>query len=202
MFFIKNIFQTTRNILIIITLVAVLGYVISIYIDIRAFWNLDVALTALFFYGLGYIVKKESLLSYLHTDNKTYLFSIFIFSLFGAIALSLESSPSYDLNFLGSNIIFTYISAFLGIIALLTLATLIRKNTVLEFFGRNTYIILAFHLSTLYFMHGIFKRLGVDFESTLHSDLWGFIYMISSILLLLPLIYLINRFTPFILNRP
>lgn len=119
---------------------------------------MEVALTALFFYGVGYIVKRENLLNFLSNYSKLYTIIIFIVSLSIAILLNLKSMPVYDLNKLGSNVIFTYASAILGILAMVSLAKLINRNKFLEFLGRNTYIILAFHLSALYFMHGIFKK--------------------------------------------
>jgi fucose 4-O-acetylase-like acetyltransferase len=201
MFFIKNIFKTTKKILISISILAFLGYLSSNFLSIRMPWNMEIALTALFFYGLGYIVKRENLLTFITKYSKSYTLILFVVSLFIAIVLSLKSMPIYDLNRLGNNAMFTYISALFGIIAMVSLAKLINKNIILEFLGRNTYIILAFHLSSLYFMHGIFKRLGFDFEKTMHSDIWGIIYLSSSIIILIPLIYFINKFTPFILSK-
>ena len=201
MFFVKDIFKTTKNILIALIFLAILGYLSSQFLTFRMPWNMEVALTALFFYGLGYIAKRENILNNLTTNNKLYSISIFIISLSFAVILSLKSIPVYDLNRLGSNVIFTYISALFGILAIISLAKLINKNKFLEFLGKNTYIILAFHLSALYFMQGIFKRVGFNFESMMHSDIWGIIYLISSIILLLHIIYFINKFVPFILNK-
>ncbi len=201
MFFIKNIFKTTKKILVAIILLAIIGYLSSLFLTFRMPWNMEVALTALFFYGLGYIVKRENLLSFLTVSSKLYSILIFTISLFTAIILSLKSMPVYDLNRLGTNVIFTYLSALFGILAIVSLAKLVNKNKILEFLGRNTYIILAFHLSSLYFMHGIFRRLGFNFENTMYSDLWGFIYLATSIIVLLPIIYFINSFIPFILNK-
>ncbi len=201
MFFVKNIFKTTKKILIVLIFLAFIGYLSSHFLTFRLPWNMEVALTALFFYGVGYIVKRENLLNFMTVNSNLYSLIIFVISLFIAIILSLESMPVYDLNRLGSNVIFTYLSALFGILAMISLAKLINKNKILEFLGRNTYIILAFHLSALYFMHGIFKRVGFNFESTMNSDIWGIIYLSSSVILLLPVIYFINKFLPFILNK-
>jgi fucose 4-O-acetylase-like acetyltransferase len=201
MFFVKNILKSTKKILIALFVLAFIGYLSSKFLPFRMPWNMEIALTALFFYGLGYITKRENLLSYLESDEKIYIVVLFFVTLFGAVILSLESMPVYDLNYLGSYTIFTYMSALFGILAMLALAKLINRNRVLEFLGRNTYIILAFHLSALYFLHGIFRRLGVDFESTMHSDIWALVYLLSSFLLLLPVIFVINRYLPFVLNR-
>ncbi len=196
---IKNIFKTTTKNFIAITILAIIGYLSSLFLTFRMPWNMEVALTALFFYGLGYIVKRENLLHFITAHSKLYSIIIFVVSLFIAVILSLKSMPVYDLNRLGSNVIFTYISALFGILAIVSLAKIINKNKFLEFLGRNTYIILAFHLSSLYFIHGIFRRLR--FESTMLSDIWGVAYLVTSMIVLLPVIYFINRFTPFILNK-
>ena len=201
MFFVKNIFKTTKKILIVISIFAFIGYLTSKFLPFRMPWNAEIALTALFFYGLGYITKRENLISYFDTDEKRYIIILFFVSLFGAVILSLESMPVYDLNYLGSYAIFTYVSALFGILAMISLAKLINRNTLLEYLGRNTYIILAFHLSALYFLHGIFKRLGFNFEDMMNSDIWALIYLVSSFLLLIPIIFVINHYLPFILNR-
>ncbi len=201
MFFVKSYLKTTAKILVAITLLAIIGYLSSQFLSFRMPWNMEIALTAVFFYGLGYIVKREKLLDFITDYSKLNIVIIFIVSSIVAITLSLKTLPSYDLNFLGSNVVLTYISAIFGILAVISLAKLINKNSILEFLGRNTYIILAFHLSALYFMHGIFKRIGFEFQSTMNSDIWGLIYLISSIVILLPIMYIINRFMPFILGR-
>ncbi len=200
MFFIKSFFKSSKKILFVTVILAFIGYLTSVLFSFRLPWNMEVALTALLFYALGYIIKKENFLAIL-PDNRVYLLTIVIVGLLIALPLSLSSMPNYATNNLGSNPIYTYISAIFGSISLIGIAKLINRNRLLEALGRNTYIILAFHLSALYLLHGVFKRVVTDFDATMNSDIWGVVYFIVSLLLVIPIIYIVNRFMPSILYR-
>ena len=199
-FWLRRWFQNGWRLLAALLGIGILGYLSSRYATFRMPWNAEVALTAALFYGLGYWVKKEGAFGYL---PRTKPVGVLLLSLFlvTAIYLSLESRPHFDLNDLGSSALLTYVSGLFGIAAMVLAAHLIGRNRFLEYLGRNTYIILAFHLSVLYLLHGVFKRLGFDFDVMIHSDLWGGFYLVLSIVLLVPLIEIVNRFTPSILYR-
>lgn len=202
MFFIKNYFQRSKLIFLVLILSAGFGYALSVFMPFRLPWNMDVAFTAVLFYGLGYLVKKEQLIDRLISKKLTINILIFLATITIALAFGFHNNTSFTDNYLGDNVLFTYVSAFTGIIALMTLAKIINKNIILEFLGKNTYVILAFHLSILYVLQGLVKRTNiVDFASTQNSDLWGLFYMLSSIVILIPIIFILDKFAPFILNR-
>ncbi len=202
MFFIKNYFQQSKPIFFVLILSAGFGYALSVFMPFRLPWNMDVAFSAVLFYGLGYLVKKEQLIDRLISKKLTINILIFLVTISIGLVFGFHNNTAYTDNYLGDNILFTYISAFSGVIALMTLAKIINKNIILEFLGQNTYVILAFHLSILYILQGLVKRTGIiDFASTQNSDVWGLFYMVISIIILIPIIFLLDKYAPFILNR-
>ena len=202
MFYIKKYFKSTPKILIALSISAILGYMFSQVAEFRLPWNMDIGFTAVVFYGLGYIVKKEKIIHKLFSKNYVLDFLLFIFFLILSGSLSLYSLPEYTLNNLGKNIFATYIGAISGTLALIYLAKMINQNKVIELIGRNTYVILAFHLPVMYVLYSLTHKLfHLDSSIYLNSDLFGLIFLFLALIILLFISFLINKYTPFILKN-
>ncbi|CAM3643417.1 acyltransferase family protein [Cohnella lubricantis] len=171
---------------------SLLGYLDSVVNPYKLPWSLDVAMTAVVFFGLGHLFK--SLIDYL-------------------VSLPLAAKIIGGLLFLGLNIAFTvqrvnlnmkllghyidfYMAAICGIVLCLLLSSAIRSKA-LAYLGRNALIIMAGHLP----LFTIVSRLLVKFGPITNTYAYEFTKVFVTLLLLLPIIYVINHYFPFILGR-
>ena len=151
-------------------------------------WGIDVAYSAVVFYGAGYLARN-----FLNNHRMSFSLAgiLLILTLLSLnVAFSyLNGAVDMDANRLG-NYFYFYIAAFLGIFSYILTAQIINKSKVLSYLGKNSLIILAFHLKVpAKFV--MYKFLGLKL-SVLGGALYGIIYTFISILLLLPVIYIIN----------
>lgn len=74
-------FKREKSIIISIFVFSLLGYIYSKYINIPLPWSIDVFLTAIVFFGAGYLFKEKILL-FNRLINKKLLFILLICNLF------------------------------------------------------------------------------------------------------------------------
>ena len=204
-FILKKIFNNNLKILFGLVILSLLGFFISYFLNImsiRPWWNIDVAITATVFYGFGYLVKDINIMSQININNSLKVILISILFLV-AFTISIVNYSAIAFGKYGNPILF-YIGALSGITALIFFVQfrLIEKNYILQYIGKNTYLILAFHIVAIYFTEYILLHLfHIPIVIYTHSSLG----IISYILLLFLIIYLItevfNRFLPKILVR-
>ncbi|QQE80941.1 acyltransferase family protein [Alicyclobacillus sp. SO9] len=159
-------------------------------------WSANVALYFMLFYGVGNIVRERSI-----TLHKSTWFSLVAVSV--ATNVSIFVFPS--LIQFGSTYLAHYIVANLaaaaGIITAVSISKLVGSSRVFTYLGRNTLPIFGLHGCVGFLIAG--KLL-----STLHIhpptayDLFGLTVMITTLLVVIPGVVVINRYFPFILGKP
>lgn len=166
------------------------------YFDVPNYWNLNFVFTALFFYGIGsmgfswihkYLTKS--------TVNKL-LFTAFVLALVSSLSI-FNSTPQFFVNKLG-RVWITVPVALSGIFLMICVAYFISKiqtraikpiKFALKYFGRNTYIVLAFHQIIIMLL----PALGLHLNGSLaRIAMWLIIILITE---------LITRYLPWILGR-
>ena len=142
------------------------------------------AVVALFFISVGYcsrnIIKKINIKNY----------NLFLMMLINIIFADLNKGVDlYSLEF--NNIIFYVLNSITGSLAIIFMMKKINSSKILDFFGKNTLIIMATHQLII--------------EAILKSSLIKYLndIMIIFIILLLeyPLIKIINKYLPFMLGK-
>jgi acyltransferase len=183
---------------------SVIGYLDSLYMPIRLPWGIDVAFTAIVFYGIGYIVKNiasTKLFTYFNYNSlRKFLLMISLLAIHFFVS---DLNGRVDMNETYYNNYFLfYISAFSGLTAYILISQFLAKSKILQYFGKNTLVILALHLLGLTFIKGILV-FGLDFslDQTKSSLLWAFLYTILDLVILVPAIYIINKYFPFVLGK-
>lgn len=114
------------------------------------------------------------------------------------ISLSLLNyiSPDIRINMTGNALVF-YPSALLTIIGLLFLCRYFEGVRVLRWLGDHSLEIMGFHLKFVGLATFIFYKIGLDTIGIFPSCL----LVCLIIILLWPLIYIINRFTPYFVGK-
>lgn len=162
------------------------------YIKIVLPWNIQRAFIDILFYSIGYYFKnfiKDK------TNKKLPTIIIFIF-----INLILFYNKKYFVLLKNYNIDLVYlIAGCFGSFAVIQIFKYIKENKAIEYIGKNTVILLAFHGRAMTFIKLIALILGINLlEGNLIIDIF---YTIVQILLCLPVIMIFNKYFPYLIGK-
>ncbi|WP_191566673.1 acyltransferase family protein [Metabacillus idriensis] len=190
-----------KDILILLCILSVMGYVLSLYSVARLPWGFNVALNAIPFFGIGHLLRnklnKDLIQSY--SLNRWILMSVcLIINLF---MVYLNGRVDMNENYY-NNYFYFYIGAFTGITFWLMFAKLFDKSNLLKYLGKNSVILLCTHIIYLSISKGIILYLfEIEVNNITNSLLWGLIYTAISFILIIPTVYIINTYLPFIIGK-
>ncbi len=176
---------------------ALLGYATSRLLSFRLPWSADTALTAMVFYGIGFLLKERqgSVSSYFKNRGWSFVvLPVLLLSL--GVFCFLNGTVDLFGNQYG-NFFFFYAAAFSGAAATCLVAQGIQKGGVLVWIGRNSITFFGLHLVGVGIVKGLVWRiLGIPLASTERSLGWGLIYTIAALVVLSPAVYFMNRAIP------
>lgn len=147
-FFFLEKFKDKRIIILFLIFFSIFGFLLSAKFNfIKLPFGIETALSAVVFYGLGFLfMKKEELVNFF-SKYKFFIFPVFL-------VLNLIIS-TIDFNLYGNqidmrlghlhNFSIFYIDAFLGIMAWISFSMILGKNYILELLGRNSLVLFALH---------------------------------------------------------
>ncbi len=205
-FVLKKIFKNDLKIFLSLVILSLLGFFSSYFlnkVDIRPWWNIDVAITGTVFYGLGYLFKTNNIIHRFEIKNNLLKFILMILLFVITFTLSMNNYTSIAVGKYGNPVLF-YMGAFSGILALIFFVQykIIGENRFLEYFGRNSYLTLSFHLIALYLTNYILSNIvNIPSDIYTHSLLWALIYIVLFFLIMGLIIEIFNSFLPEILGR-
>lgn len=149
----------------------------------------------------AYIGSACSLTGYLILGSifKTYLLKSFKSStntIFGLAGLSLcficyylhPLEVFYRDNIIGQNLFYAVTSALSGSLGVLFIAKLIGHNKILEYYGRNSLIILGTHL---YFIIGLNRLIPITISESA-------IAFLATVIVVIPIIHLLRKYLPWL----
>jgi fucose 4-O-acetylase-like acetyltransferase len=164
-------------------------------------WSADVALTAVTFYYAGHVTRRYDV----QINNVPLTWKILTIAVLVAavvLLLSIANGKS-DMNYNHyGNMFFFYAAALSGIYLSYLIIQKVPYLRIVSYIGQNTIIIvglagvLSFVVSGFIYLlfHTLPSHAKLDFPMTIF-------YTLLEIGLLIPVIYMINRFTPFIIGR-
>ncbi|MGB9938917.1 acyltransferase family protein [Methanosarcina sp.] len=123
--------------------------------------------------------------------------------LYLAYLLEFPSAEKVNMNVLKYGDFFSYyLLAFSGIFAFVYLFKKIGSSKILEYYGRNSLIVLALHFP----LKDILTKLailgfGVELEYFYYNVVFALSLTLLNLLLLAPVIYLINTYFPFLVGK-
>ncbi len=201
---IKKYVKTDFSKLVILTLLGIIGFLLSLYVEYRLPWNADIAFFGVVFYGLGNLAKKYDLFHIITIEKQSIKIWLIILFFSISILISLNTINDYARD-LFDNILLSLVGALSGIVALVYVSTfkIIENSRALQYLGSNTYVILAFHNIPIIILSPIiFKSLGLILPSDiLYQAVFGLIYLAIVMLTLIPVIFTFNKVLPFVLNK-
>jgi len=161
-------------------------------------FGMDIAVTAVVFYGIGYLCR--AVCSENITKTKQYMTVIIAFA--ANIVFSMLNGPTAFITGNYGNYFYFYLGALSGIIFWLYIARLIKPNLLLSRVGQNTLIIFPLHLMVFPFITG-FLVYGFKIPKTAldTSNTVAFSYTIAAIIILMPVARLLNTYAPVIIGK-
>lgn len=145
---ITKISTKNKPLIIKLFLFSIFGYLFSIFMpNIKLPFGIETALSAVVFYGAGFLWQKSEKAKGLISKDKYLLFPALL--IFGGILATIDFqnyNQQIDMR-LGhlNNYFFFYLDAFSGIFAWIAFSMIMKKNSLLENIGRNTLILFAWH---------------------------------------------------------
>ncbi|WP_461673448.1 acyltransferase family protein [Priestia megaterium] len=185
--FTKNIKQVS----IILISFSFIGYLSSIYLNIVIPWSIDTAITATVFFGLGYFYKKYKQ----DFKSKTSLLIIAPALIVNLLFIKEKIDMSY--NYYGNFFNF-YIAAISGILVVILMSQILPKSRLLMYLGQNSLIIFALHLLVKPFVVKPLDMLGLYQNNSVAI---GLIVTLLQIIIIIPICYFLNKYTPFVLGK-
>jgi acyltransferase len=219
--FAKRYYAEPRKLVFWLIVIGILGYLYATYIPFRLLWNADVALTAVVFYGAGNLFRKlfslegKSGSGSILESNSRFLKGIFghdnIFSgilillniLYLGYLSGFPTTEMMNMNILEYGNFFSfYFLAFSGTFAFVFSFKKIGSSKILEYYGRNSLIVLALHFP----LKDILTKLavltfGLDVGNLYYNAPFAFTLTGLNLLLMVPIIYVINNYFPFLLGK-
>lgn len=210
-----------------LTAAGVIGYLYSVYVPFRLPWNADVALSAVVFYGAGNLFRKytepekkssvglspnsgwgigvSSQLREGFIRAEKFFPGIFILLnlLYLVYLMEFPTSDKVNMNVLKYGNFFSYyLLAFSGIFTFVYLFKKVGGSRVLEYYGRNSLIVFALHFP----LKDVLTKLallsfGVDLEYFYYNTAFALSLTVLNLLFLVPVIFLINNYFPFLLGK-
>ncbi len=168
-------------------------------------WYIHEALVSLGFYIFGYLsLTYLYKLARINAISRLLLAALFI----SLTVLTFNLNSPYE-GFVvvlkdswhGSNIYFI-MTAIFGIFSTILISTFIPKSPVVNYIGRNTLILLGTNGFCLHFLNPYLATLCPHLDSTSWVTGYNTIVSIISILLSVPVIYLLNKYFPQLVGRP
>lgn len=159
-----RISKSTKVILAVLFLSSLIGYLLSsFYQGIKLPLGIETALSAIVFFGIGFLAKRyEKIFTVLKSKG-------FLFFSVGLLVMGLLATIDYiiygtqidmRLNRVNSYLLF-YSAAFAGIIAWTSFSLMMEKNYMLEYIGKHTLILFVWH----YLLFSYFSEITAFFLS-------------------------------------
>ncbi len=145
---ITRFFRKTNPLLAVLFFFSVFGYLFSIFAStIKLPFGIETALSAVVFYGAGFLWQNSDKAKGLIFKYKYLLFPVLL--ILGSILATIDFNiygQQIDMRLSHFNNYFLfYIAAFSGIFAWIIFSMMLKKNLLLETIGRNALILFAWH---------------------------------------------------------
>ena len=182
---------------------ALIGYLDYHFNPYRFPWGLNVAFVTILFYGLGSLLrsrildpKRQSVFKWTLLSVFSFLIVILIARLNGKVEVSIGDYRNYGYFLIGALLGITFVVSISKAIA-----QYLGKIQLFQYIGRNTLIILGFHLLAGSFIKAItFSLLKLPLSIYDYPNL-SLPYSIVSILLLIPVMLFMNKYLPFAIGK-
>ena len=188
--------------IIVIALLFIPGLVYWTYMDLlhlpHLFWNFDQTCFFLAFLAIGFVTSKRNLAEKFLCSLKRNLFVALVSVLVFSLAFTIREQTMSWMLFVSMQAVM----CFTSLLAFVAIVKKIKNNFVLNFIGQNTLTILALHIMVQSILRGVLFKVFHVAPEVLESSLFvGLAMTAVTLAALVPVILLINRFTPWLAGK-
>jgi len=200
-FFVQRKVKTDRMLFWVLLLLSLVGFIIGKLLPIVLPWNADGALSLLIYYGAGFMFRNKWGAGWQWSTGKKIGMAILflVISLIGTVLNPSVHMVNNDMH----RFLLYHMGASAGVGFFILLSQALAHLRPLIYLGRNTLVILGVHVMGMgVFL--IFARavLHIPVKDTMGSTPYALLYAAGTMVLTLPLIYVIKRYFPQIIGRP
>ena len=160
------------------------------------FWNIDQIPFCLYFLALGYVISKGYFTDRILCSTKRNAITLVASALVFGLAFAVRENT--DSLFLLMHTVMIHS----GLLVLVAFSKILKNNVILNFVGQNTLTIFALHMIVQSLLRGVlFKVLHVAPEILETSLAAGLAMTVATLIILVPAILFINRFTPWLAGK-
>lgn len=203
-FCIEKISKSMKNSRICRGLACCISVVASVVFKINLPWHIETSMAMLFWYELGIIIRELNCLNAFRKMKSLLKGGIIVVLLMvgGILPFFNSTNVSVLRNLYGSYPIY-YFSCLCSILGYVLLSTEIKSNKMLEFIGKNTMAILAFHKIPIIVVQYFIKPFGklLDSPESLYSVILGVITTGIAVLFSLIIGQVITIICPVLLGK-
>jgi len=195
-FFVMNsIIKSKHMVLAALALFSIIGYIDSIYSPVRLPFSIDVAFTAVVFYGLGYLLKD-----YLLTSGFDVRIA-FICLVFGLGIGFINDRVDMNYKAYGNPLLF-YMSSLMSIYAYISFAKRLPNVRLISYVGQSSLVFFLLQDAGFLIVNIITYLMFRTSPNSLAPNIgYACSYVLLSILVLFPVAYIINNKLPIITGR-
>ncbi len=197
--FVNNYFQNLTKI-VVVAAIGIFGFFLSLLTTFRLPWSADVALVAMIFCYLGNMTRsfKQSLVTF----PTVWKFSIMLLLVSLTLLFSkINGKADMNYNHYG-NVFWFLIASFSGIYFSYLLFRMLPPSKILSYIGKSTIIIVGLVGIASFILHGLVFIIFRTLPSRTKLDLpFTLLFSFLEIVLIVPAIYFINKFVPFVIGR-
>lgn len=190
-----------NRVVVLLIISSIIGYLISCYINTRIIWCIDIMFTSLVFYGIGYYgFYNKLLINDTYNNKKEYYLLLIISFLLLTIISQLNGRIDMNNNILQNYFMF-YIAALTGVFFIFLISNKIKCNW-LSYLGKNSLIIMLLHEPLKRIVLKIIELVTRININILRDNIFLIIICSALIIsLIIPCIYVINKFIPGIIGK-
>lgn len=154
--------STFQRALLIITVVfiSICGYIDYLYFSLHFPWGLEISWTVMILYLSGYISQQSLKVGRLAHTNYHAFIVMPILLVVSVVSSQMNSFVNLAFNKTGNYILFL-VSVFSSVGCFIFLSSIIRKNSWIEYVGKNTIFILGFHSISIFLCAGLLSILSM-----------------------------------------
>lgn len=182
-----------------LVLSGITGYFLPNFLERHLPWSIDIVFTAILFYGTGHLLREFLLDNILvHKKSATTIFILIIALCFNIVFFYLNGKIDISKG-IYNNYLYMYLSGIGGSVFYLLLLNYLPRIKIVSYIGINTLLIMAFHLRAMTLIKFIqIYILHIEFNMTVFLS---FFYSFLQLGLLIPLIWLINKYFPLLAGK-
>lgn len=203
-YYMAKIFNSNFHLLLVLMASSLVGFGLSLTFKSNWPWSLDVVFTSVVFFGIGYLISRQFLEREYFTGRNNILIGLVVAAGLLGLVYTIAQPNSTILmasNQYGNYFLF-YVAAWLGIGAILILARVWEKSAILSYLGLNSLIIFGLHFPLRLIVMKLTSMVcHIEIDAIRASLWWSSLETILVLLILVPLIYLTNKYLFFFIGK-